>query len=247
MITVAFNSEATIQTTLDSVAAQSYPDLEYIVVDGGSSDGTLGIVQDYPELVTDVISEPDQGIYDAMNKGVQQSTGEIIGILNSDDFYLHNNVLNEVMGFFSDDPSLEVVLGDVDFVDENDLSRPIRSYSTGNFKPWMFRFGLMPPHPAVFIRKSTYDRVGLYKLDYKIASDFDFLTRLLLVNKSSYLCSNKTWVRMRTGGASTSGGQIHYSITREFKKSLEQNKIYTNYLMLLARLPYKYIKQVLFR
>src|SRR5690606_22252210 len=140
------------------------------VVDGGSTDSTVEEVRKYPGLNAKLISEPDQGSYDAMNKGVGLATGEIIGILNSDDFFVGQDVVNEVADIFSKDPSLDVVLGDVDFVDDEDLERPVRVYRAGAFKPWMFRFGLMPPHPAVFVRKAAYDRTGLYKLGYKIAA-----------------------------------------------------------------------------
>ena len=244
LITVSYNSASTIGTTLESVAAQNYPELEYIIVDGGSSDSTLDIVDQFSELVTLCISEPDQGIYDAMNKGVQRATGEVIGILNSDDFYRQVEVLNEVAALFDADPELEVVLGDVDFVREDDLNHSVRSYRAGQFKPWMFRFGLMPPHPAVFVRKSAYERVGFYKLGYKIAADFDFLTRLLLLDGAKYKVSGRTWVRMRTGGASTSGIKSNLISTKEMLRSLKENGIYSNAFLLLLRLPIKYIKQI---
>ncbi|WP_097460159.1 glycosyltransferase family 2 protein [Mangrovitalea sediminis] len=245
LITVSYNSEATIRTTLDSVVAQHYPDLEYIIIDGGSNDGTLRVIRDYPELVTECISEPDQGIYDAMNKGVESATGEVIGILNSDDFYLNGDVLREVASIFAANPATEVVLGDVDFVREDNLNRPIRAYRAGKFKPWMFRFGLMPPHPAVFVRKSAYARVGLYKLGYKIAADFDFLVRLLLVDGAQYHLAHKTWVRMRTGGASTAGWRSNQVITAEMKRSLSENGVHASSILLMCRLPYKLVTQVL--
>lgn len=245
LITVAYNSAATIRTTLDSVAAQGYSDLEYIIVDGVSKDTTLDAVGRYPDIVTQCISEPDQGIYDAMNKGVQRATGDIVGILNSDDFYLNDQALHEVAALFASDSGLEVVLGDVDFVNDDDLSRPVRCYRAGNFKPWMFRFGLMPPHPAVFVRKSAYERVGLYKLGYKIAADFDLLTRLLLVDGAKYKIAHKTWVRMRTGGASTSGLKSNMISTREMKRSLQENGLFASSLMLMCRLPFKLLTQVL--
>jgi len=182
-----------------------------------------------------------------MNKGVQRATGEVIGILNSDDFYRQGEVLNDVAALFAADPELEVVLGDVDFVREDDLNCPVRTYRAGQFKPWMFRFGLMPPHPAVFVRKSAYERVGLYKLGYKIAADFDFLTRLLLLDGAKYKISGRTWVRMRTGGASTSGIKSNLICTKEMRRSLKENGIYSNWLFLLLRLPVKYIKQVFFK
>ncbi|QTF55342.1 glycosyltransferase family 2 protein [Stutzerimonas frequens] len=244
IITVAYNSSATIETTLDSVQAQDYPELEYIVVDGGSTDATLDVVRKYPELVTQLISEPDRGIYDAMNKGVQRATGEVVGILNSDDFYRHSRVLEEVAVAFAADPALEVLLGDVDFVSDEDLNKPVRTYSATGFRPWMFRLGFMPPHPAIFIRKSAYERVGLYKLGYRIAADFDFLVRLLLIDRAKYRIAGAHWVRMRTGGASTAGWKSNLISTREMLRSLRENGVFSSMPMLLLRLPVKYIRQV---
>ncbi|KRW64912.1 glycosyl transferase [Pseudomonas sp. TTU2014-066ASC] len=245
IVTVAYNSSATIKTTLDSVAAQCYPALDYIVIDGGSTDTTLDIVRERPELVSLLVSEPDRGIYDAMNKGVQRATGEIVGILNSDDFYRHARVLQEVADAFAADPALEVLMGDVDFVSDEDLNKPVRVYRATGFRPWMLRLGLMPPHPAVFVRKSAYERIGLYKLGYKIAADFDFLVRLLLIGGAKYRVSGAHWVRMRTGGASTAGWRSNLISTREMLRSLRENDVFSCTPLLLLRLPIKLLRQVL--
>lgn len=245
LITVAYNSSATIKTTLESVKAQCYPDLEYIIVDGGSKDTTVELVKSYPELDFKLTSEPDRGIYDAMNKGVKQATGDIVGILNSDDFFRHDDVLREVSKMFSADPSLDVVFGDVDFVADTNLTVPVRTYRAGSFKPWMLRIGLMPPHPAVFVRKSAYDRVGLYKMGYKIAADFDFLVRLLLLDKAKFKVANKQWVRMRTGGASTAGIKSNIISSKEMNRSLKENGLPSAIAVVLLRLPIKLFNQVL--
>lgn len=245
LVTVSYNSDQTIRTTLDSVASQGYSDLEYIIVDGGSCDATRAVVEDYPELVTAFVSEPDDGIYDAMNKGVKRATGDVIGILNSDDFYLGSQVLKEVAALFHHDPGLEVVLGGVDFVNEFDLKRRMRKYAAGNFEPWMLRFGLMPPHPGVFVRRSVYERIGLFKSGYKIAADFEWLTRLFLVDRANYQVVHKTWVRMREGGISTRGLKSNIISTIEMKRALQENGFFGSYFFLIARLPLKLFTQVL--
>lgn len=245
IVTVAFNSESTIRTTLASIESQRYSDIEYVVIDGESTDRTLEILSGHLGQIDALVSEPDCGIYDAMNKGISLTTGEIIGILNSDDFYPHTAVLDEVAACFQKDPDLDVVLGNVDFVRPELLDRSVRNIQCDNFKPFMFMFGLMPPHPAVFVRKSAYERVGSYKPGYKIAADFDFLTRLLLVDKAKYHIASKTWVRMRTGGASTRGLRSTLTITKEMERSLKENNVLANKFLLMLRLPLKYVTQVL--
>ena len=244
VVTVAYNSAHTIAKTIGSVARQTYKDIEHLIIDGQSTDKTKQVVNEHrhPRLIFN--SEPDSGIYDAMNKGVQRATGEVIGILNSDDFYTHENVLSEVAEAFSTDPTLDVVLGDVDFVKSGDLENPVRTYRASGFKIWMFRFGFMPPHPAVFVRKTAYRRVGCYKMGYKIAADFDFLLRLLLIDGAKYQTTGKHWVRMLTGGASTSGWQSNFVITKEMQRSLMENKVFSSMPMLLLRLPVKFFRQM---
>ena len=245
IITVSYNSDATIANTLRSVATQTYTDIEHLIIDGQSSDKTIKVVDAHahPKLIFS--SEPDNGIYDAMNKGLQRASGEVIGILNSDDFYVHNNVLYEVATAFATDPTLDVVLGDVDFVNCGDLENPVRTYRASGFKTWMFRFGFMPPHPAVFVRKSAYERVGYYKMGYKIAADFDFLLRLLQVDGAKYQVTGKHWVRMLVGGASTSGWRSNFVITKEMRQSLLENKVFSVIPLLFIRLPVKFFLQII--
>ena len=135
-------------------------------------------------------------------------------------------------------------MGDVDFVSDEDLNEPVRTYRARGFRPWMFRLGFMPPHPAIFIRKTAYQRVGLYKLGYKIAADFDFLVRLLLIDRAKYRIVAKQWVRMRTGGASTAGWKSNLVSTSEMLRSLRENGVFSSMPMLFLRLPVKYIRQV---
>lgn len=245
IITASFNSADTIVDTLRSVDQQTHTNVEHLVIDGLSTDKTVQLVRANMSGLVSMSSAPDSGIYDAMNKGIISAKGDIVGILNSDDFYSTNYVLEEINSFFELDPSLDIVLGGVDFVDPSDLLRPVRKVSATGFRPWMLRFGFMPPHPAIFIRKSIYDRVGGYNLNYKIAADFEFLTRLFFIHNPNFITINKLFVRMRTGGVSTSGWRSKKVITQEMLRALRDNGVYSATPMLLMRLPIKFIMQVI--
>lgn len=247
IITVCFNSQTTIRDTIESVLTQTYPDIEYIIVDGQSTDKTLDIIHEYQDRIAKIISEPDKGIYDAMNKGVASATGEVIGILNSDDFYRNDKSVAEVVAAFQNSPSVDMVLGGVDFAQEENLNHIVRYYKSTGFKPWKLRFGLMAPHPGAFIRRKAYDQVGAYKINYKISADFDFFVRSLLVHKLRFKIEDKIWVRMRIGGVSTSGLQSYKISTQEMYRSFKENKLYTNFLFLLVRLPLKILQLAKFR
>jgi glycosyltransferase involved in cell wall biosynthesis len=244
IITVSYNSASTIKDTIESVASQTYHNIEYIVVDGSSKDETMDIVSSYSEVIDSVISEPDNGIYDAMNKGIQLATGDIVGILNSDDFYETTTVIENIVEHFKNNKTADVLFGDVVFVEPNNLKKVVRYYSSDKFKPFKLRFGWMPPHPATFIRKSVYDKYGLYKLGYKISADYEMFVRLLMVAKLQFSRIDKVIVRMRSGGASTDG--IHSSITlnKEIVKACRENDIYTNLFIVLLKMPFKLLELI---
>ena len=239
IITVCYNSESTIRDTIESVLSQSYASIEYIIVDGASSDGTMAVVDEYRDRIATVISEPDNGIYDAMNKGIKLATGDVVGILNSDDFYQNNDVIFDVVCHFDSLPDSDVVFGDVVFVAPGKLEKIIRFYRSGHFKPWKLRFGWMPPHPATFIKKCAYDQVGFYSLDYKISSDYEMFVRLLLVHRLTYSRINKVLVRMRTGGVSTAGIKSRLLLNKEIVRACRKNGVYTNLVFVLSKLPFK--------
>lgn len=236
-----------IRTAIESVLSQTYTDIEYIVIDGGSTDSTIDIVMEYGDKIAHFISEPDRGIYDAMNKGLAMASGDIVGILNSDDFYPHLDVLSDVIKEFKLNPDIDMVLGNVDFVLPKDLKKPIRLYSLAYFTVWKFRFGFMPAHPGAFIKKTAYEQAGMYKLGYKIAADFDMFVRMLLVLQLHYVVLDKVLVRMRVGGVSTSGLASYMMSTKEMVRSLKENNIYSNVLMVLLRLPVKLIQIMLMK
>ncbi|SHI68228.1 glycosyltransferase family 2 protein [Cycloclasticus pugetii] len=242
IVTVCYNSSLVIRSSIDSVLSQSYTDIEYIIVDGGSNDGTLKIVNQFADQIQHVISEPDKGIYDAMNKGVELATGDIIGVLNSDDFYSSPDVISEVVNVFKHNEGVALLFGNVDFVSERNLIKPVRKYSSFNFSPWKMRFGFMPAHPATFIKKAVYNEVGLYKVGYKIAADFDMFIRVLVKHKFKYTKLDKTLVRMRLGGASTSGFKSYWVSTKEIARSLNENGVYSNFWFVFLRLPIKFFQ-----
>lgn len=244
IITVCYNSSHVLETAIQSVVGQTHSDIEYIIIDGGSTDETVSLVHSFGERIMHFVSEPDKGIYDAMNKGLALATGDVIGILNSDDFYPNANVIADVVQTFADNPNVDMVLGNVDFVLPGDLTRPVRFYSSFNFKPWKMRFGFMPAHPAAFIKRSAYEKVGAYQLGYKIGADFEWFVRAFLVHKLSYVKLNQTLVRMREGGVSTSGLKSYWVSSKEQLRALHANGVYSNLLFVLVRLPIKFAHKV---
>jgi glycosyltransferase involved in cell wall biosynthesis len=244
IVTVCYNSEATIRDTIESVLAQSYSDIEYIIVDGASSDRTMAIIDEYKDhRIATVVSEPDQGIYDAMNKGIKLATGDVVGILNSDDFYQNNDVVQDVVCQFDACLVADIVFGDVVFVASDNLGKIIRYYRSGHFRPWKLRFGWMPAHTATFVKKSVYDLVGLYSLEFKISSDYEMFVRLLLVHKLCFSRIDKVLVRMRTGGVSTAGIKSSLLLNKEIVKACRKNSIYTNLMFVLSKIPFKLLEK----
>jgi glycosyltransferase involved in cell wall biosynthesis len=234
IITVTFNSQSTISDTINSILNQSYPNIEYIIVDGGSTDGTVDIIKSYGSRISKFISESDKGIYDAINKGIQISTGDIIGILNSDDFFYDDNVIQKIADAF-DDPDLDAVYGDVIFVDKNNLSKITRYYSSENFKPDRFRFGFMPAHPGFFCRKELFEKFGYYKVDYKIGADFELLLRFMLINKIMCKYLDIITTVMRTGGASNRSFRSNLALNNEILRACRENGVTTNYLFIYSK------------
>lgn len=244
IVTVCFNSEISIRGTIESVLAQNYKNIEYIIVDGDSNDGTLGIIREYESSISTVISEPDKGIYDAMNKGIQSATGDVIGILNSDDFYASPNVISEVVNQFKSKPDSNMVFGDVVFVEPSNTEKIVRYYDSRKFKSWKLRFGWMPPHTASFIKRSAYVQVGTYSLEYKIAADYEFFVRMLMVYKLSCSRVDNVLVKMRTGGISTSGFKSSLLLNTEIVKACKSNGVYTNLFFVLLKTPFKILELI---
>ena len=241
IITTSYNSGETIRDTLESVLRQTFRDYELIVKDGGSTDDTIAICREYEPRFggrLTIVSEPDKGIYDAMNKGLAIATGDIIGILNSDDYYTADNVLQMVADTMRD-PMLDAVYGDVHYVSPENLERCVRYYSSKVFRPSLMRFGFMPAHPSVYCRKSVYDRYGTFDKRYRIAADFDLLLRFIYLGKIKTKYLPLDFVTMRTGGVSTSGLRCHLKVLKEHHASLKRNGVKSNYFTSACRFLYK--------
>lgn len=246
IITVCFNSEKTIRDTIESVLSQDHPNIEYIVVDGGSSDRTISILREYEESIAIMISEPDKGIYDAMNKGINCASGDVIGMLNSDDVYINAHTVSELIGKMELEQT-DSVFSDLVIVDPHDLFKVLRYYDSGSFSPWKFRFGWMPAHPTFFVKKTLYDAVGSYSLDYQISADYEMLIRILWVKKATYSYLPKPMVRMRHGGTSSSGFDRNWLLNKEIVRACRENGIWTNFFVVLLKFPQKLMEKLLAR
>ncbi|EAS44614.1 glycosyltransferase [Photobacterium profundum] len=237
IITVCFNSEKTIEDTLKSVQSQTYSNIEYIVVDGLSTDRTNDIVAQYGDVVSVHISEKDSGLYDAMNKGIKHATGDVIGILNSDDVFASSSSVEQLMsGFISSD--IDAVYSDLVYVSEFDLNKITRLYSSKIFKKSLIRLGIMLPHPTFYAKREAYVKFGFYKTDYRVAADFELITRFLANGVKTYRVPEIS-VKMREGGVSSSGlaWRIHQNF--EIVRACRENGIRTSIFLVMLKLPYK--------
>lgn len=201
IITISYNSAETIEDTIKSVVSQDYPNIEYIIIDGASKDETLTIVGQYKDKIAKVISEKDKGIYDAMNKGVDHATGDIIGILNSDDYYYDESVISEVVRLFEQEQK-DGLYADLVYVDRADPDRVIRYWKSGSYKDGKFLRGWMPPHPTFFVKREVYEKYGLYSTDLRSAADYEFMLRVIHKHKISLSYMPRILTKMRVGGMS---------------------------------------------
>ena len=238
ILTVTYNSAATLRETLESVRKQDYPQVEHVVVDGQSTDGTLDIIRSYPHI-TRWISEKDNGIYDAMNKGVALATGDIVGILNSDDIYQDSTVLARVMETFVND-HCDAVYGDLVYVDPDQTSKVRRYWKSGHYNPGSFRWGWMPPHPTFFVRRSLYERFGVFRTDFRTAADYELMLRFIHRHRATLSYVPKVLVRMRDGGASNQNLGSRLRANQEDRRAWEVNGLdpywFTLYLKPLRKI-----------
>lgn len=234
IVTATFNSGKTVRDTLESVLRQKYNNYELVIKDGGSKDDTLDICKGYESRYNGrmrIISNKDHGIYDAMNQGIQAATGDVIGILNSDDFFTSDDVLERVAKEFEDDPKLEALYGDIHFVSvDASLENPgkcTRYYSSSYFRPWLLRFGFMPAHPSFYVRREVYEKYGLYDLQFRTSSDFEWMVRIFAKYHINAKYIRKDFVTMREGGASTAGMEAKNKVNNDIVASLKKHDIFT--------------------
>ena len=246
IVTVVYNGEKTIQDAIQSVISQDYENIEYIIVDGNSTDNTMQIVRSFEEKVSCIISGKDHGIYDAMNKGILCATGDVVGFLNSDDFYVNNRVISLIMEQFNN-KNVDAVFGDVVFVKPDDLNKIVRYYSTENFSPDQMAWGRYPPHPAFFMKRNLFKKYGIFKTDYVIAADIELMVRLMVKYKISYSYLPKVLVKMRTGGISTKNLKSKWIINKELVKACRENGVPTNIFKMFSRYPKKAFQQLLMK
>ena len=236
VITVVYNGALTLEDAIRSVLGQTYRNVEYIIIDGGSNDGTVDILKQYDHVIDYWLSEKDGGIYDAMNKGISLCSGEFVGMLNSDDFFSNETVLQDLSERFCQ-TNVDAVFSCLDIVDKNDPIKIIRKYRVSTLSYRLLRIGIMPAHPTFYCKKSCYETGELYKTDYKIASDFEMLARLLLRKKISWSFIDKVTVVMRSGGVSNSGFVKSVQLNLEILRACRENGLYTNLIFLALKLP----------
>ncbi len=246
IITVSLNSEKTIEKTINSVISQDHKNIEYIIIDGGSKDNTLKIVNKYKSSITKIISEKDKGIYDGINKGIQIATGDIISLIHSNDIFVDTNVISKIDNIFKNSTDFDIILANLAFKKNLNEERITRYYSAKNFKPWMLRIGFSPPHSSAFFRSEVFKQVGLYQTNFKIAGDFEYFVRCFLKYKLKFNYLNECLVYMSTGGTSGKNMLSYLISSKEINQSLKSNKIYSNIFFTLLRFPIKLI-QFIFR
>ncbi len=243
IITVVYNDVTNILETIKSVRNQTYKNIEYIIIDGDSDDGTKELIQSNLEFIDFLKSEPDNGIYDAINKGIRVATGDYVGFLHCGDLFSDKYVITKVADEILRERT-DAVFADVDIVDAKDTNIVIRHYSGKNFSKWKLRIGAAPPHPSLYCRREIYTRIGLYKTNYRVSSDYEMIVRMFIVNKISYSYMNFSMVKMRVGGESNNGiiGQFQQNL--EIIDAAKSNKLYTNIFLVFMKLPLRLLQYI---
>lgn len=224
IITAVYNNKNQIVEAIESVLNQSYHDIEYIVIDGASTDGTTEIIRSYGDKISKFVSEPDKGIYDGLNKGIHQASGDVICFLHSDDFYLHDQVIEMVVEYFQKN-DCDGVYGDLIYVNKNHTDKVVRYWKSGRFEYKNLKKGWMPPHPAFFIKREIYDKFGCFDADFKISADYNFMLKILSSQKFTACYIPSVLYVMRIGGASNKSIKNLWQKSKEDLRALKQNNV----------------------
>lgn len=222
IITIAYNSAETIKDTIVSVLSQDYAQIEYVIIDGGSSDGTLDIIKAFDKDIDVLVSEPDKGIYDAMNKGVSRCTGDVVGILNSDDYYAHAQVISHVAACFNDTQA-DGIYADLQYVDREDPNKIIRHWHSGPYTPGMFLKGWMPPHPTFYVKRSLYKKYGAFDTRLRSSADYELMLRFIHKHGIKLAYLNEVITKMRVGGQSNVSLKNRLRANKEDRLAWEYN------------------------
>jgi glycosyltransferase len=244
IVTATYNSSLTVRDTLTSIRKQDYDHIEHIIVDGNSTDDTLQIVDEFKH-VSKIISEKDQGIYDAMNKGISLATGDVIGILNSDDVYTNAQVISTVANIFSD-PAIKTSYADLQYVQQDNLNKVVRTWKAGNFSKRNFYYGWMPPHPTFFVKREVYDKAGLFNTSLKSAADYELMLRILIKHEIPAHYIPQVIVKMRAGGMSNASFKNRITANKEDRLAWKMNGLEPHFFTLYAK-PIRKIHQFLIR
>lgn len=234
IITVVKNAEKTIETCLESVSRQVYPNIEIIVIDGCSTDNTVYKIKSLGLERLILISEPDKGIYDALNKGISIATGDVVGLLHSNDYLSNELVISNIATEFSS-ANLPILIGKLSYFYPDNLTRIVRRYCPFKFRKWMFRFGMAPPHPAFYAKRELFEKYGNYRTDLEIAGDFDLMLRYLYFHKIPYKCVDQNWVMMSTGGKSSDGWKSILKNNKDILTVCRDRGFYSNYFFIYMK------------
>lgn len=239
IVTVVYNNVSTLRDTIESVLGQDYSDIEYIVVDGGSTDGTVELIKSYGDRIRKFVSEKDNGLYDAINKGIRMATGEVVGVLHSDDLYCSTTAISKVAKAFLEQP-VDSVYADLFYVDKANTLKVVRDWRSGPYQKDRFTRGWMPPHPTFYVKRSVYETYGLYDTDFKSAADYELMLRYLYKHSISTYYIKDTLVKMRVGGESNRSFSNRIRANREdyfaWKKNNLSPRFYTRFMKPLRKL-----------
>lgn len=235
IVTITYNSAKTVEDTIKSVVSQDYPDIEYLIIDGKSKDGTLKIAEKYKDKITRIVSEKDDGLYFGLNKGLRMASGEIVGALHSDDLYADTNVISKIVKKFEEDPSVEGVYADLVFVSRDDLNKPLRFWEAGEYVDGSFEKGWMPPHPTFFVRREVYEKYGYINTDLKLSADYELMLRLIHKNKIKVAYLPVTAIKMRMGGVSNTSFFVKLKANIEDKMAWRLNGMKPGVLTIIQK------------